>query len=171
MRIYRESFKNVITVGIVLVLIVSFFLYFRTTLHKLFLVSWRLTMGENKKICSPENRLAYLKSHPEAIKIAMLGNWATDDKSGRPRQKVMELAIRKINDTGGINGRQIVPEWMDINNSIDTLYEYVEKIAYDPSYYAILGTSSSGQLISIKPLLLKYKLLTIAPGLTNTNLS
>jgi len=171
MKIYRGSLKNTVTVGIVLAVIVSFFIYFKATLSELMMISWVLTMGEQRQICTLEDRMAYLKDHPKEIKIAMVGNWATDNNAGRPRQKVLGLAIRRINDAGGINGRQIVPDWLDISDSIDTLMEHVEKIAYDPSYYAILGPSSSGQLTAIKPLLLKYRLLTISPRLSNTRLS
>jgi len=171
MKIYRGSLKNTVTIGIILVVAVSFFMYFRTTMNELLRISWALTMGEQKQVCTPDDRLEYLKEHPKEIKIAMVGNWATDSKSGSPRQRVLGLAIRRINAAGGINGRQIIPDWLDINDSIDTIMEYVEKIAYDRSYYAILGPSSSGQLTAIKPLLLKYKLLTISPRLSNTRLS
>jgi len=164
MKIYRESSKKVLTAGAVIVLLAVVFFCFRTVLTDLVRVSWNLTVGENKVACTPQDRMNYLEKHPKQIRIAILGN-RSDQIAGKMYRQTLSLAIDRINQAGGIRDRLIVPEWMDTEESAKELNEYVEEIAYDPSYYAVIWAGTSGQLLTVKPLLLTYQLLTMAPGI------
>lgn len=167
MKKYRERIKNFIAVFIILVMIVAFILIFRDTLTEVFRTAWDMTVGELETPCTPDDRFLYLQKHPGEIKLAFIGNWAQGNDCGMPRQKCLKQAIQEINQTGGINGRKIIPVWMDSMLSSDHLLSYIENVAYDPSFFAVIGPGTSGQLLSVKPLILNYRLLTIAPGITD----
>lgn len=167
MNRYRGKLKSLCQIMVVLTAIGAFVAYFRQDFGKLLKASWAMTASKYVHPCTPEDRFEYLQQHPGKIHIAMIGDWKQLKEQGRPRQELIDEAVRQVNGKGGIDGRLIVAEWFDTCGSADAMMEIINKIAYDPSIYAIVGPNTSGQLLTAKPLLENYKLLTFAPSVSN----
>ncbi len=171
MKTYRSNTKKMIAAIIFLFIIASAFYCFYDNLIGFLKTSWLMTIGEVREPCTPEDRFRYLEQHPEEIRVAMIGNWDQLRRLGRPRQQVILKAIADLNRAGGINGRRLIAEWMDTEGSADALLEIVGKIAHDPSYYAVFGPNTSGQVLVMKPLLQTFRLMTIAPSVSNVHVT
>ena len=169
MKTYHANKRKTIAVAAVLLAVAVFGAFFGREVAELTRVCWCLLAGATEEPCTPDDRFHYLESHPGEIRVAMIGNWENLSRRGMPRRQVLETAIEDLNRAGGIAGRRFTAEWIDAAGSADAMVEAVEKVAHDPSYYAVFGPDTSGQMAVARPLLLTYRLLTFAPTVSDVH--
>ena len=169
MKLYNARKRKAIAVVAVLLSLAVFGAFFGREVAELTRVCWCLLVGATEESCTPDDRFHYLESHPGELRIAMIGNWEALRRQGMPRRRVLETAIEDLNRAGGIAGRRLTADWMDAAGSADAMVEAVEKVAHDPSYYAVYGPDTAGQMAVVKPLLLTYRLLTFAPTVSDVH--
>jgi len=121
-----------------------------------------LFSGTRGHFATADARAAWAAAHPGEVRAAFVGAWASDARRG-----VFEKAVAAVNAAGGVAGRRIVPEWIDVGTSLDGLPDALTRLACDPSYFAVFAAFPADALISVKPLLLQGRLITFAPGVTN----
>jgi len=121
-----------------------------------------LLSGTRGRFATADARAAWAAAHPGELRAAFVGAWTAD-----PRRGVFEKAVEAVNAAGGAAGRRIVPAWIDVGETLDGLPDALTRLACDPSYFAVFAAFPSDALISVRPLLLRGRLLTFAPGVTN----
>lgn len=97
-------------------------------------------------------RALYLKKHPKELNIAVFGPWSYYAKQGFILDKAIQLAVDEVNASGGILGRKVNPVWVDNENYSAVAQEQAEKLAADPSVFAVIGPVTSGRVLQFNSL-------------------
>jgi len=101
----------------------------------------------------------------EPYKIgALLGLTGTYSALGTNEQKAIELFAERVNANGGINGRQVEIVFADTKSSESEAVNQLRKLATQDDVIAVIGPSSSGEGIAIKPIATSLKVPTIVPA-------
>ena len=108
-------------------------------------------------------RARYLKKHPQELNIAVFGPWDYYARQGFILDKAVQLAIDEVNAAGGILGRRVNPVWVDNGNYSAIAQEQAEKLAADPSIFAVLGPVTSGRVLQFNSLFGDAGLPEVAP--------
>lgn len=97
-------------------------------------------------------RVRYLKKHPDRLNIAVFGPWKYYAQNGFVLDKAIQLAFDEVNEAGGVLGRRIHPVWVDNENYSTIAQEKAEKLAADPSIFAVIGPVTSGRVLQFHSL-------------------
>jgi len=117
-------------------------------------------------------RAQWLEEHPDEIRLAFVGNWSVDAVwTNASRRAAFERALGEINAAGGIKGRRLTAEWFDVGRDGGKLQDQLMRLAGDPSYFAVLTGLLADPILSMKPILLQGRLITLTPGVTNVRVT
>lgn len=89
-----------------------------------------------------------------------LGKYGEDNKRG------IEMAVEKINASGGINGHKLTIVFEDSGSDRVQTQSLVKKLAGDSDVLAIIGSGDSSSFVAISGLLPDLKLVALSPGAT-----
>lgn len=94
------------------------------------------------------------------IKIGVLED-ASGDYSNVGQQKIAaaKLAVKEINDAGGLLGKQVVASYPDAQSNNDVYTQMAKKLILEDKVDAIFGGYTSASREAIRPLMDKYKML------------
>ena len=83
------------------------------------------------------------------IRIGMLGTYG--DPLGKPQRFGAQLAVKQINDAGGVNGRMLELVEAEDHGEPDSAVTAALTLAQDPSIVAVIGGSFSGPTLASAP--------------------
>ncbi len=130
-----------------------------TLLHRNFMA----TFSEILPSDPAKQRMRYLKKHPGRLNIAVFGPWKYYEQNGFVLDKAIRLAFDEVNAAGGILGRRLNPVWVDNENYSTIAQEEAEKLAADPSIFAVIGPITSGRVLQFNSLFGDVGMLEVAP--------
>ncbi|MBQ9814970.1 MAG: ABC transporter substrate-binding protein [Lachnospiraceae bacterium] len=96
-----------------------------------------------------------------AVIAAITGNSASD---GASMKNAVQMAVDEINAAGGVNGRMLVPDFIDGGSTADSALNVAQKVASDGSYTAIFGPHFSSQILAIGDTLSEAEIPVITGG-------
>jgi len=76
---------------------------------------------------------------------------------GAPEAKTVQMVIDQINSTGGINGKKLELVLKDSGGSPEKAISFAKQLIEEDKVFAILGPSTSGETLKIKPICEKAK--------------
>ncbi len=83
------------------------------------------------------------------VVVAAVGSWAGPEE--RAIQQGIELAVRQVNDSGGIGGRKLEVQFKDDQNDAAVAEQVARQLVADPSVVAVIGhTRSDPTLVAMK---------------------
>ncbi|MBZ2195446.1 ABC transporter substrate-binding protein [Occultella gossypii] len=82
------------------------------------------------------------------VLVGLTGSYAA---LGVPEQQAIELYFEQINDGGGIDGRPVELVVLDSGSDESNAVNQFRKLAIEENVHAILGPSSSGESIALRP--------------------
>jgi branched-chain amino acid transport system substrate-binding protein len=85
----------------------------------------------------------------EPIVIGLAGPLSQD--RGLSMRRAAELAVREINERGGVRGRQIALRMLDDSANNDLAVRVARQLADDPTVVAVIGHLTSGQTLAAAP--------------------
>jgi len=71
---------------------------------------------------------------------------------GEPEEKTVKMLVERINAAGGVNGRKLVLVMKDTGGSPEKAAAFARQLVQDDKVLAIIGPSTSGETMEIKPL-------------------
>ena len=86
---------------------------------------------------------------------------------GDPELKTLKLYIKKINESGGVNGQKIELVYYDTGANPKKAVSFAKRLIYKDRVVAIIGPSTTGETMAIIPFIKKAKipLLSMAGGI------
>ena len=99
----------------------------------------------------------------EAYKVGVLvgltGSYAA---LGEPERKAIELYFEDVNKAGGVNGKKVELVVLDSTSDEGNAVNQLRKLATQEKVHAVIGPSSSGESIALKPFAKSLKLPVIS---------
>lgn len=93
------------------------------------------------------------------VLLGLTGNYAA---LGEPERAAIELYFDRLNEQGGINGRDVELVVADSASDESEAVNQLRKLATQENVHAVLGPSSSGEGIALKPVSKSLQVPTIA---------
>jgi branched-chain amino acid transport system substrate-binding protein len=119
-----------------------------------------------KKATNPSGDSASLNSN--VIRIGEVGSMTGSEATfGRSTHQGVELAVKQINESGGINGKKLEIVLMDNQSKPDEAAMAVTKLVTQEKVVAILGEVASSRSIAMAAIAQDYKIPMISPSSTN----
>ncbi|WP_118132927.1 transporter substrate-binding protein [Oceanicella sp. SM1341] len=81
------------------------------------------------------------------------------DTSGIPMSQIFELALKEINDTGGLLGRQVKPVIYDPQSNMSLYSQYATQLALKDKVAVVHGGITSASRETIRPIFHRFKTL------------
>lgn len=89
---------------------------------------------------------------PDAYRVGvLLGLTGSYAALGEPEQRSIELYFERLNADGGIDGRPVELVVLDSASDEGTVVNQFRKLATEEQVHAVLGPSSSGEAIALRP--------------------
>ncbi|MBX6382369.1 MAG: ABC transporter substrate-binding protein [Microbispora sp.] len=102
---------------------------------------------------------------PASYKIgALLGLTGSYSALGTNEQKALQLFADRVNSSGGVNGHKIELVFADTTSSESEAVNQLRKLATQDDVIAVIGPSSSGEGVAIKPISASLKVPVIVPA-------
>jgi len=83
---------------------------------------------------------------------------------GDPELKTLKLYVKKINDTGGVNGDKIKLIAYDTGGNPRKAVSFAKRLIYQDKVVAIIGPSTTGETMAIIPFVQRAKIPLISMG-------
>lgn len=90
---------------------------------------------------------------------------------GQPEKKAIELAVKEINDAGGILGKQVEAIYYDTKTDGAESTSNVTKLATEDKVVAIIGAAISGTTMAAAPVANQYQVPMITPSGSNAKVT
>ncbi len=129
------------------------------------------TFGELLFSDPVKQRTVYLKKHPKILNIAVFGPWKYYARNGFMLDKAIQLAFDEVNAAGGVLGRSLQPVWVDNENYSTIAQEDAEKLAADPSIFAVIGPVTSGRVLQFHAIFGDAGIPEVAPLAQSTRIN
>ncbi|HOW57579.1 MAG TPA: ABC transporter substrate-binding protein, partial [Smithellaceae bacterium] len=91
----------------------------------------------------------------------------SNDLTGTESIKAMKLAIKQINASGGLLGRQVELVWADDEMKLDKAAPGLEKLVNVDKVDILIGGMASGSFTAMMPLMKKYQKVTVWNGVSS----
>jgi branched-chain amino acid transport system substrate-binding protein len=95
---------------------------------------------------------------------AVLGLTGSYSALGTNEQKALQLYADRVNASGGINGHKIEMVFADSTSSESEAVNQLRKLATQDRVIAVIGPSSSGEGVAVKPISASLKVPVIVPA-------
>lgn len=99
--------------------------------------------------------------------LPMTGNEASEQKT---LKNAFDLAVKQVNESGGIGGKKIAPIYIDTKSGPATSMEAYETLIDRDKVFAVVSTIKSAQIVAMVPKMLKSEVPTFIGG-TNPRLT
>lgn len=107
---------------------------------------------------------AYAAGDSDTYKIAMVGPLTGDGAQyGQAYKDTMEILRDKVNEEGGINGKQIEIDFYDDKKDPKETLNVANRIVADEDYVAVIGSQTSSCSMAAAPVLQKAGIPMISP--------
>lgn len=90
---------------------------------------------------------------------------------GQPEKKAIELAVKEINDAGGIFGKQVEAIYYDTKTDGAESTSNVTKLATEDKVVAIIGAAISGTTMAAAPVANQYMVPMLTPSGSNAKVT
>lgn len=90
---------------------------------------------------------------------------------GQPEKKAIELAVKEINDAGGILGKQVEAIYYDTKTDGAESTSNVTKLATEDKVVAIIGAAISGTTMAAAPVANQYMVPMLTPSGSNAKVT
>ncbi len=129
------------------------------------------TFGELLPSDPLKQRARYLRKNPKILNIAVFGPWRYYAQNGFVLNKAIQMAFDEVNESGGVLGRHLNPVWVDNQNFSTIAQEDAEKLAADPSIFAVIGPITSGRVLQFSALFGDAGMPEVAPLAQSTRIN
>lgn len=103
--------------------------------------------------------LAFVANAKESIKIgALVSITGPASFLGDPEQKTLELYVKKINESGGVLGKQLELITYDTGANPKKAIGFIKRLINQDKVVAVIGDSSSGATLAVMPFAQKAKI-------------
>lgn len=166
MRRYRRGFwRKVFWLSFITLAVLSL-VAVRRQLYELLCDNCNLLLSRSIQFTTAEDRARYAARHPESLRIAVVGDWSADERRAPRRHADLKRAFDEVNARKAAGARRLEVEWFDVGGSADVLQQTAFRLAKDPAYFALVTALDDAQIVAIKPILLRGRLVTLSPGVT-----
>jgi branched-chain amino acid transport system substrate-binding protein len=97
----------------------------------------------------------------------LLGLTGAYSALGESEQKAIQLLAKQTNAAGGVNGHPLEVVFADTTSSESEAVNQLRRLATQEKVTAVLGPSSSGEGIAVKPIAGSLKIPTVVPASSN----
>ena len=107
----------------------------------------------------------------EPIKLGSVLRLSVGAEDGLPARRGVELAVKEINQAGGINGRPLEVIFEDEKDSPTQAVNAVQKLINVDKVVAIIGPMTSGATLAAAPTANEAKIVMVTPTATSPKIS
>ena len=133
-----------------------------------FLLLSLLILSEGCKKAAIEGQTAGGQSGAETIRIGEVGSMTGSEATfGVSTHQGIELAVRQVNASGGINGKKVEVVLVDDQSKPDEAATAVTKLISQNQVSAILGEVASSRSIAMAAIAQDHKIPMVTPSSTN----
>jgi branched-chain amino acid transport system substrate-binding protein len=120
--------------------------------------------SDDKASSGSTNSSSCSKPYKLGVALGLTGVYAAVSE---PEKKAIEMYAEQLNAKGGINGHQVELTYVDTTSDEGAAVNTVRKLATEDKVIGIVGPSSSGEAIAVKPIVESLKVPTMAVAASN----